>query len=57
MENGAFYITRSALLKAEKCRLGGKIGIYEMDPVTATEIDEPEDWDRVESLLKERTSK
>ena len=57
MENGAFYITRTALLLAEKCRLGGKIGIYEMDTVTATEIDEPEDWNTVESLLKERTAK
>lgn len=57
MENGAFYITRTSLLKAEKCRLGGKIGIYEMDAVTATEIDEPEDWNKVESLLKERFRK
>lgn len=57
MENGAFYMTRTKLLKEEKCRLGGKIGIYEMDPITAAEIDEPEDWEKVESLLTQRNAK
>lgn len=51
MENGAFYITRPEILERYQCRLGGKIGIFEMDESTALEIDEPEDWDRVERLL------
>lgn len=51
MENGAFYITKREILERYQCRLGGKIGIYEMDEATAVEIDEPEDWERVERLL------
>jgi len=38
MENGAFYITKRSILKSKKCRLGGKIGIYEMHPETAYEV-------------------
>ena len=43
MENGAFYMTRRSILEQHACRLGGKIGIYEMPPETALEIDEPRD--------------
>lgn len=55
MENGAFYITKREILERYQCRLGGKIGIYEMDESTAVEIDEPEDWERVERLLLNRS--
>lgn len=51
MENGAFYITSSDILRQNKCRLGGKIGIYEMGPETAVEIDEPGDWSEVDRYL------
>jgi len=51
MENGAFYITRSAILEKYGCRIGGRIGIHEMSDRSATEIDEPDDWARVEALL------
>ena len=54
MENGAFYITRREVLERFCCRLGGKIGIYEMPPNTAIEIDEPEDWGRVECMLESK---
>ncbi len=57
MENGAFYITRREILHRYQCRLGGKVGIYEMDESTAVEIDELEDWDRVERLLLMRQNK
>lgn len=57
MENGAFYITKREVLERYQCRLGGKIGVYEMDESTAVEIDEPEDWVRVEGLLLKRQSK
>jgi N-acylneuraminate cytidylyltransferase len=54
MENGAFYITKRSCLQNNHCRLGGRIGIYEMDDSTAIEIDEPQDWERVERLLLQR---
>lgn len=54
MENGAFYITKRIVLENEQCRLGGKIGIYEMDEYSNVEIDEPDDWLRVERVLLSR---
>lgn len=51
MENGAFYFTRKELLRQTHCRLGGRIGIYEMPEETAVEIDEPGDWEVVQRLL------
>jgi CMP-N-acetylneuraminic acid synthetase len=54
MENGAFYITKREILQRYQCRLGGKIGIYEMNESAALEIDEPEDWDQVERRLLHR---
>ena len=54
MENGAFYITKRNILQHYKCRLGGEIGIYEMHPETAIEIDELEDWAEVERYLIKR---
>lgn len=56
MENGAFYITKKSILAEYRCRLGGRIGIYEMPEDTAYEIDEPEDWTIIERLLERRTS-
>lgn len=54
MENGAFYVTKRDILLLHQCRLAGKIGIYEMDESMAVEIDESEDWERVERLLLQR---
>lgn len=52
MENGAFYInTVENILKLGN-RLSGNIGIYEMPEYTATEIDEPDDWTILESLMQ-----
>jgi YrbI family 3-deoxy-D-manno-octulosonate 8-phosphate phosphatase len=51
VENGAFYITKKDILKKQKCRLGGRTGIYEMPSETAYEIDEPGDWNIVENIL------
>lgn len=53
MENGAFYITSKEILHRQKCRLGGRIGIYEMPEDTAVEIDELGDWEQVSRLLQE----
>lgn len=55
MENGAFYFTRRNVLDQFRCRLGGRIGIYEMSAESAVEIDEPEDWGHVERTLRVRT--
>lgn len=57
MENGAFYITKRETLQHYQCRLGQKIGIYEMNESTAVEIDEPEDWIRVEEILLRNIAK
>lgn len=56
MENGAFYITDRDLLKKEKCRLGGKIGVYTMHDISAIEIDELSDWAIAEAILKQKVS-
>jgi len=54
MENGAFYFTKREILQQYGCRLGGRVGIYEMPPHAAIEIDEPDDWHVVERLLNMR---
>lgn len=52
MENGAFYINTVGNILSNGNRLGGKIGIYVMPEYTATEIDEPDDWMILESLMQ-----
>lgn len=52
MENGAFYINTVANIIASGNRLSGKIGIYEMPEYTSIEIDEPDDWEVMENLMK-----
>jgi CMP-N-acetylneuraminic acid synthetase len=52
LENGAFYITRREILEYTKCRLGGLIGIFEMNALSEYEIDNPHDWIIVEELMK-----
>ena len=52
MENGAFYINTVENILKSGNRLSGKIGVYEMPEYTATEIDEPDDWTILESLMQ-----
>lgn len=52
MENGAFYINSVGNILKSGNRLSGKIGIYEMPEYTAAEIDEPDDWIVLESLMQ-----
>ena len=52
MENGAFYINTVENILQSGNRLCGRIGIYEMPEYTATEIDEPDDWTILESLMQ-----
>lgn len=56
IENGAFYFTKRAVLSERRCRLGGNIALYEMAPETETEVDEPEDFARVEHILLQRSA-
>ena len=52
MENGAFYISTVRDILNSGNRLSGKIGVYEMPAYTAAEIDEPDDWIMMESLMR-----
>ena len=54
VENGCFFITSKEALLRSRCRISGKIGLYEMPESTYYEIDEPSDWIIVEELLKQR---
>lgn len=54
MENGAFYFTRSALLRETGSRLGGRIGVHRMHADSTAELDEPADWPVIEQLLRRR---
>lgn len=51
-ENGACYINSVKNVLQDKCRLSGKIGVYELPAYTAYEIDEESDWIIVEELMK-----
>jgi N-acylneuraminate cytidylyltransferase len=52
VENGAFYITSRESLLQTGCRLSGNIQTVEMREDSFVEIDEPGDWEIVESLMK-----
>jgi N-acylneuraminate cytidylyltransferase len=55
MENGAFYITKKEILVKHKCRLGGKIGVYEMGNMHSLELDEFDDWNIMSKKIKSKT--
>lgn len=57
VENGAFYITKRENLLESKCRLSGKIGIYEMEEYSYFEMDEISDWQIIENILSKRRIK
>jgi len=52
IENGALYLSSVKGIKESRCRLSGKISIYEMPEFTMNELDEPGDWPIVEELMK-----
>ena len=54
VENGALYITSRDHLLSSGCRLSGTIAAYEMSPESVVELDEPWEWDVVDSLLRVR---
>lgn len=57
VENGAIYITKRESFLQSKCRLSGKIGLYEMPEDTFYELDEENDLIVLEKLLEQRLLK
>ena len=55
-ENGACYINSVKNILKDKCRLSGRIEIYELPPETAYEIDEETDFLIIEQILKFKQS-
>lgn len=51
IENGSFYLFKPEILKQQKNRLGGKIGIIEMDFWKMFEIDSMDDLRMCEALM------
>lgn len=51
MENGSIYVFKPWVLRQLGNRLGGKITYYEMDPLSAIDIDTPADFDLCEAIL------
>ena len=52
VENGAFFITSREQLLKSKNRISGRMRMVEMSANSYFEIDEPDDWVIVESLMK-----
>jgi YrbI family 3-deoxy-D-manno-octulosonate 8-phosphate phosphatase len=55
MENGAFYIHTVGGIMKHRCRLGDKVGVYEMPEHTAVELDEPHDWLVAEAVMRKQS--
>ena len=53
-ENGAFYITERERLLSSRNRVSGTIRLLAMSEDSLFEIDEPEDWLIIESLLQKK---
>jgi len=52
IENGAIYITKYNTFVKSKCRISGKIGIYEMSSQYSIDIDEKLDLEKVKKIIK-----
>lgn len=52
MENGAFYVSTIAAIRASGLRISGHIGLFEMPEYTAIEMDEEDDWLMAEQLMR-----
>jgi len=52
VENGAFYINQIKNILENQNRLSGNIMIYEMPEYTSIELDEPDDWNIAEKLMR-----
>ena len=52
VENGAFYISTRKQIEKTSCRIGGKVGFYEMTDTESIEIDNPLDFEFAATYLK-----
>ena len=50
IENGAIYITTLQAFQKSKCRISGKIGLYEMKKIESFEIDDYDDLNLIKKL-------
>jgi len=51
-DDGNIYVTNRKILLKDKCRLGGKIGIFETDEFQTLQIDTPEDFQLIEAVCE-----
>ena len=51
IENGSIYIVKNDIFRNEGCRVGGRIGLYEMPIIRSFQIDEVEDIDLLERIM------
>jgi N-acylneuraminate cytidylyltransferase len=56
-DDGNVYITSVPLLLSERCRLGGKMSVYELTHAQSLQIDTEEDFKIIEGFLKEEVSR
>jgi len=52
VENGSIYIIKYEVFKKTKCRISGKIGLYQMPELLSVEIDTPDDLLLASYILK-----
>lgn len=52
IENGAIYITKYETFKKSKCRVSGKIGLYEMSAELSVDIDTRDDFEKATQIMK-----
>lgn len=51
-ENGSIYVTKRLLFDSHNNRLGGNIGLFQMDESEGYEIDTPVDWWMLDAILR-----
>lgn len=57
-ENSNLYIfSKKSFVNADRCRIGRKPRMFEIDKLEAVDIDEPQDWEIAELLYKRRGCK
>jgi N-acylneuraminate cytidylyltransferase len=54
-ENGSIYVFRPQVLREHHNRLGGKIVLYRMDYWSSFQVDQPEDLELADWILRRRT--
>ena len=54
IENGAIYITKYELFKTSKCRISGRVGLYEMPQELSLDIDTKNDLSKVRKFMKNK---